>query len=79
MTVNNVWINFAEEGAASFQRVVWQHKLLPYHKELQQEADFYFSHIKSGLAYSVKMHDARPGLIYWVHELDRLALILISN
>ncbi|CAK5017318.1 unnamed protein product [Meloidogyne enterolobii] len=54
-----------------FQRIIWQHRLLPYQAELEKEADHYFSNIKSGMGYSVLMRDARPGLLIWVYELDR--------
>ena len=66
------------EEVSQFQRVIWQHRLLPYQAELEKEADHYFSNIKSGLAYSVLMRDARPGLLIWVYELDRFIIIFID-
>ncbi|KAF7632271.1 hypothetical protein Mgra_00008341 [Meloidogyne graminicola] len=60
-----------DDEVSQFQRVLWHHKLLPYQGELEEEADYYFSAVKSGIAYSVLMRDSKPSLIIWVYELDR--------
>ncbi|KAF7624668.1 hypothetical protein Mgra_00010059 [Meloidogyne graminicola] len=60
-----------DDEVSQFQRVLWHHKLLPYQGELEEEADYYFSAVKSGIAYSVLMRDSSPSLIIWVYELDR--------
>uniref|UniRef100_A0A914I0E6 Proteasome activator complex subunit 4 n=1 Tax=Globodera rostochiensis TaxID=31243 RepID=A0A914I0E6_GLORO len=53
-----------------FQRTVWQHRLLPYFTELQQEADLHFCHIKSGIANAVLCRDLKS-LAIWLQELTR--------
>ncbi|KAF7632932.1 hypothetical protein Mgra_00007634 [Meloidogyne graminicola] len=67
----SIKLTFSEEEVSQFQRVLWHNTLLPYQAELEKEADYYFSNVKSGIAYSVLMRDSRPGLIIWVCELDR--------
>lgn len=61
----------AGNDQSEFQKEVWQFRVFPYYEELKNDADNYFSHIKTGLAHSVLYRDARPGLIYWVYELER--------
>lgn len=60
-----------DDGDANLQKDLWQFRMLPYYDELKKNADFHFSHVKTGLAHSVLYRDARPGIIYWLHELDR--------
>ncbi|KAI1719469.1 proteasome-substrate-size regulator, mid region domain-containing protein [Ditylenchus destructor] len=63
--------NMSSINESDMEEKIWQLRLLPYNEELKQDADSYFSHIKTGLAHSVLYRDARPGFIYWVCELDR--------
>jgi hypothetical protein len=59
------------EVREKFQKNIWQFRLLPYFDELKKDADAYFSTVKTGIAHSILYRDVRPGLIYWIHELDR--------
>lgn len=60
-----------KEDNSVFQKEIWQHRVLPYFEELKEDADIYFSTIKTGLAHSILHRDSRPGFLYWIYELER--------
>lgn len=70
METDSSMMDFLEESNI-FQKEVWQFRVFPYYEELKKNADFYFSHIKTGLSHSILHRDLRPGFIYWVYELER--------
>lgn len=53
------------------QKELWQMRLFPYAEEMVQNADDYFSYIKTGLARACLHRDTRPGLIYYAQELQK--------
>lgn len=71
--VDNAITDVLDESGI-FQKEIWQFRVFPYYEELKKNADFYFSHIKTGLAHSILHRDSRPGFIYWVCELDRFVI-----
>uniref|UniRef100_A0A1I7RNY6 Proteasome activator complex subunit 4 n=1 Tax=Bursaphelenchus xylophilus TaxID=6326 RepID=A0A1I7RNY6_BURXY len=62
----------AEEGTRmSYQKDMWQIRMFPYSEEMRQNADEYFTYVKTGLGRAVLHRNSRPGLVFWTQELNR--------
>ncbi|TKR87481.1 hypothetical protein L596_011872 [Steinernema carpocapsae] len=61
----------ADSDDPRFQKIVWQLKYLPYADDVETEGDQWFVKIKTGLSQSIFKREIRPGLIYWLEELER--------
>ncbi|VDM97531.1 unnamed protein product [Thelazia callipaeda] len=59
------------ESENSWQKDIWQFKHLPYYDEMMVEADEQFKHIKYGLVKTILLRDIHPGLVIWLHELEK--------
>jgi hypothetical protein len=59
----------AETKRQPFQKELWEMRCFPYPEEMAENADEYFSYIKTGLARACLNRNTRPGLIYYAQEL----------